>query len=126
MVLIDGFLNELDGIMEINNKQSTLTLHEKIDLVKADLLSRFPGCSYTVKILLWDDGTDSVQCRHGDDDDIIYYSQYYNNELTFNSFKKEGRYMVIDKNGVEDYVYLVKEKPTDINNLYKEETNGQQ
>lgn len=87
-----------------------MTLQEKIDLVKSDLLSRFPNCAHTVRILLWDDGTDSVECRHGDDNDNTHYSQYYNNELTFHSFKRDGRVMIVDKNGIEHDMYLVKEK----------------
>jgi hypothetical protein len=91
---------------------NTLTLQEKIDLVKTDILTRFPGCSHTVTIRLWDDGTDSVECRHGDDDDFIHYSLYYDNELTFTSFKLDGRVMIVDEEGGEHYKYLVDEKPT--------------
>lgn len=96
-----------------NNSPNILTLQEKVDLVKNDILTRFPGCSYTVNILLWDDGTDSVQCRHGDNNDNIHYSQYYKNELTFNSIKQDGRVLIIDEMGIEQYMYLVNKKPNE-------------
>lgn len=46
-----------------NNIQ--MNLNEKINLVKKDIENRFPGKSNTVRILLWDDGTDLVECRYG-------------------------------------------------------------
>lgn len=58
-----------------------MTIDEKVKLVKEDLLSRFPDCPHTVKILLWDDGTDLVECRYGTED-TIYKSVYYDNKLT--------------------------------------------
>ena len=92
---------------------NTLTLQEKIDLVKNDLLTRFPNCTHTVKILLWDDGTDVVECRHGDDNGQIHYSQYYNNELTFTTYDNDNRVMKIDEFGISHLMYLVKEKPNE-------------
>ena len=55
-------------------------LQKQINLVKNDILSRFPNCSYTILILLWDDGTTSIECRHGNNEGTkIYTSTYYNN-----------------------------------------------
>ena len=60
-------------------------LQERIEMVKSDILNRFPNCSYTVGVLLWDDNTSRVECRHGNDEGTkIYTSTYYNSELTFN------------------------------------------
>jgi len=85
-----------------------LTLDEKINIVKSDLLSRFPDCSYTVQILLWDDNTDSVECRYGDDDLKLHISKYYNNELTFQTIDISGNTCTImDKNGQNKLMYLV-------------------
>ena len=52
------------------------------------MFQRFPNCQYTIRILLWDDNTSLVKCRHGsvDEDgfcDKIHISTYYNNKLTF-------------------------------------------
>ena len=52
-------------------------LQQQINLVKNDILSRFPNCSYTVLILLWDDGTNSVECRHGNDSGTNIYTSTY-------------------------------------------------
>jgi len=87
-----------------------MTLQEKIDLVKNDILDRFPGCPHTVRILLWDDGTDSVECRYGDNDGFIHNSQYYNNELTFTSLNVDDRVTIVDENGIEHLKYLVDNK----------------
>lgn len=85
-------------------------MQEKIDLVKNDILHRFPNCSYTIGILLWDDGTSRVECRHGDGEKI-YTSVYYNDELTFNEIDLDGRVMIIDEFGNSKFKYLTDEKP---------------
>jgi hypothetical protein len=59
-----------------------MTLDEKIQLVKQDLLSRHPEMPHTVRILLWDDGTDMVSCQYGDGKQL-YISTYYKDELTY-------------------------------------------
>lgn len=59
------------------------TLEQKIELVKNDLLTRIPDCSYTIIINLWDDGTDCVKCQHGTKDSKLCISTYYNEELKF-------------------------------------------
>jgi len=83
------------------------TLEEKITLVKNDMLSRFPNCSHTILIRLWNDGTDSVECRHGDDSVAkIYTSTYYNDELIYEELYVDGKAMIIDKFGNEQFMYL--------------------
>lgn len=86
-------------------------IQEKIDLVKNDILTRFPNCSYTVSILLWDDGTNSIECRHGNDEGSkIYTSTYYDNKLTFEEIDIDGKVLVKDKFGFDKYMYLTENK----------------
>ena len=87
-------------------------IQKQIDLVKNDILQRFPNCSYTIGILLWDDGTSRVECRHGNDEDKkIYTSTYYNNKLTFGEIDVDGKVMIKDRFGNEKFQYLTDEKP---------------
>jgi hypothetical protein len=58
------------------------TLDEKIALVKEELLKNHPDCPYTIKILLWDDGTDLVQAQYGDEDNL-YIAKYYDEQLNY-------------------------------------------
>jgi hypothetical protein len=85
-------------------KLDTNNLQTKIDLVKNDMFYRFPNCRHTVTIVLWDDETDSVECRYGTDDKI-YTSRYYNNKLIFEEtdIKNTSGDMMIDKYGTEYY-----------------------
>lgn len=76
---------------------------KKIDIVKKALLDKFPGCAYTVKILLWDDGTDLVECRHGDGK-MIYLYVYYNDKLTYNEFPLLSNKVRMDEHGTEFFV----------------------
>lgn len=57
-------------------------IQEKVELVKNDILTRFPGCNQTIKVLLWDDGWYEVSCTHGDTEKL-YVSKYYNGELSY-------------------------------------------
>lgn len=87
-------------------------IQRQIELVKTDILQRFPNCSYTIGILLWDDGTSLVECRHGNDEGTkIYKSTYYNNELIFDEIDIEGKVMIKDMFGNEKFQYLTDEKP---------------
>ena len=87
-------------------------IQKQIELVKNDILQRFPNCSYSIGILLWDDGTSSVECRHGNDEGTkIYTSTYYNNELTFDEIDVDGKVMIKDRFGNEKFQYLTDEKP---------------
>lgn len=62
--------------------QSTVKIQEGINQVKEEILRRFPNCSYTIGITLWDDGTFQTECRHGEDDGKIYVARFYDNGLT--------------------------------------------
>ena len=87
-------------------------LQKQINLVKNDILSRFPNCSYTILILLWDDGTTSIECRHGNNEGTkIYTSTYYNNELIFNETDINGKVMIKDKFGNDKFFFLTNKKP---------------
>jgi hypothetical protein len=81
---------------------SNMTLQEKIDLVKQDILSRFPDCHQTIRILLWDDNTDMVECRHGDGEKL-YMSRYYDNKLIYEEIDLRGRpnSIMVDERGTE-------------------------
>jgi hypothetical protein len=95
----------------VDENHAMKEIERQIDLVKKDILQRFPNCSYTVRILLWDDNTTYVECRHGDGNKL-YKSSYYNNELTFTETDIAGTVMIIDKFGKEHLKYLSDEKPT--------------
>ena len=57
-------------------------IEKQILIVKEDLLKRFPNCSHTIIIHLWDDNTSSVECRYGTTKKL-HISKYYNSELTY-------------------------------------------
>jgi hypothetical protein len=91
-------------------------LENKINLVKIDMLNKFPNCRYTIQILLWDDDTDSVECRYGNEDGTkIYISKYYNNELTFEEVNIDGKVCIKNKFGNNKYLYLTEERPSILN-----------
>lgn len=90
-------------------------IQQEIDIVTNDILSRFPVCSqeqsHTVTILLWDDGTRSVECRHGNDDgSIIYVSTFYKGELSHEIHYVDGMVMTKDKFGKYVMKYLTDTK----------------
>ncbi len=83
-----------------------------VNIVKEDLLKRFPGCAHTTRILLWDDGSFNIECRHGKivgRRNMLYISTLYKNELTFKEIEVTGKVTVIDKHGNEQHKYLVDE-----------------
>lgn len=59
----------------------------EINIVKNDILSRFPNCAYTIMVTLWD-----------------------NNELTFYEIDINGKVMVRDEYGNEKFMYLNEER----------------
>ena len=82
-------------------------IQKEIAMVVDDMRERFPDCHYTVKVLLWDDGTSSIECRHahmGKKEMIISISTYYNNHLFYGEYTTE---LKIDNNGNE---YNIKKK----------------
>jgi hypothetical protein len=93
------------------------TLKNKIKLVKNDMLSRFPNSPHTIRILMWDDGTDSVECRYGNDEGTkLYTSTYYDDNLTFREIDINGKVMVIDEFGNEKFYDIMDNPPKFLNN----------
>ena len=89
---------------DFNNVES------EISLVVNDMQKRYPDCHYTIRILLWDDGTSSIECRHAHkegDDMIISTSTYYQNELEFKEYLLDFQSVKIDGRGNE---YNIKKK----------------
>ena len=100
---IDTFFveeNKYEWVPE--NISKNMTLQEKIDLVKQDILTRFPDCHQTVRILLWDDDTDMVECRYGGDEKL-YISSFYAGKLNYTELDVRGRGngMLVDEKGTE-------------------------
>jgi len=82
-------------------------IQELTKLVIDDMQKRYPDCNYTVKILLWDDGTYSVECRHGRDTEmgmIICTSTYYEDELKYEEFLWDFNNLKIDEKYNEYYI----------------------
>ena len=82
-------------------------LKEKIDIVKNDLLGRLPGVSHTVCILLWDDGTSRVECRHGEDAGdkyIIHTSVFYDGKLEYKAEPSLSNQMKVAPDGRWYYI----------------------
>lgn len=79
-------------------------IQNHISLVTNDMLERYPNCHYTIKILLWDDGTSSVECRHARNvgkEIIICNSLYYEDELKYNEYPLVSNKIRIDGRGNE-------------------------
>lgn len=94
--------------MNSTDQQYTDTLKDiesQILMVKQDILSRFPNCRYTIRIILWDDDTSLVECRYGDGEKT-YTSTFHNNELVYRELTNKGEGMIIDEKGVEHFKYL--------------------
>lgn len=83
-------------------------IQKYIKLVKNDIQKRFPGCSYTINILLWDDNTSLVECRYGTIDKV-HISKFHNNTLTYEELDLTvfGN-MVIDGYGKEYFSKYLK------------------
>lgn len=85
-------------------------LEEKIEIVKNDMLQRFPNCSYTIRILLWYDNTNVVECRHGTAckdgyADKLHISQLYNDILKYDiiNIRHQVGGIMVDEEGTEYY-----------------------
>ena len=77
---------------------------ELIALVVNDMQGRYPNCRHTVRILLWDDGTSLVECRHARQSEegiIICNSVYYKDKLKFHEHILDGDRIRIDGRGNE-------------------------
>lgn len=84
-------------------------IQRRIELVTAKMLEKFPNCHYTIKTLLWDDGTSWVECRHGKLDvasntTIIHTMVHYNGELTYETTGMVSNSVVEDGEGNLYYV----------------------
>lgn len=81
-----------------------MTIDDKINLVKNDMLERFPNCHYSIQILLWDDNTDSVECKHGRDNEI-HISKFYDGKLTYEKYLMVKPFIgcMVDEYGNEYY-----------------------
>ncbi len=77
-------------------------IQEQINLVKADILNRFPNCHYTIKVLLWDDNTSMVECRHGSNNKL-HIARFYNGLLDYYEIdlKRTKQGMLEDEFGEE-------------------------
>ena len=80
-----------------------MKLDQKIKIVKDAMLERYPDCRHTIRILLWDDGTDLVECRHGiinGDNLQLQIVTYYNDKLSYDvKYFKKTSTMLIDEKG---------------------------
>lgn len=79
-------------------------IQRRVKLVRNDMLERHPNCRHTIRILLWDDNTSLVECRHFrkvGEDPIICNSVYYDDELTYEEHLMDYDEIVIDGKGNE-------------------------
>jgi hypothetical protein len=77
-------------------------IQRRIKLVVKDMEERHLNCRHTVRILLWDDGTSLVECRHTriiEDEIIICNSQYYNDELKYSEHLLDSKKLKIRIDG---------------------------
>ena len=75
-----------------------------VKLVVDDMQERHPNCPHTVRILLWDDGTSLVECRHArkvEEEIIICNSVYRNDELKYSEHLLDYPKIRIDGRGNE-------------------------
>jgi hypothetical protein len=73
-------------------------------IVVDDMQKRFPNCSHTVRILLWDDATCLVECRHArkvGDNITICNSTFYDGELKYEEYPMDFDFIKIDEKGNE-------------------------
>jgi hypothetical protein len=96
----------METIIDIAN------LKRKIRIVESDIQTRFPNCGYTIKIILWNDGTDLIECKHGhivNDKTILSTSTFYNGKLNYNENEMSGEIrMTEDENGKEIFWNKIK------------------
>lgn len=81
-------------------------ISKQTEIVVNDIQKRFPDCPYTIRILLWDDGTSLVECRYGVDGKI-HISGYYDDVLNYREDVYTGKVMVIDEFGNETIKKLI-------------------
>lgn len=90
---IDHLLTQVD---------EKIQLDQQIELVKGEILRRYPGGHYTIIITLWDDGTNMVVARHGNKEGKLCLATHYNHTLTYEEIEvKKGAKMLVDEEGTE-------------------------
>ena len=77
-----------------------IKLKEQVELVKNKMLNKFPDCHYTIRILLWDDNTTLVECRHGCENKLHNFT-FYNNELKYEESKLNYNAIIANEVGNE-------------------------
>lgn len=93
----------------MNNLDKQYTdLLQDIQSVKNDLLEKFPNVPHTIRILIWDDETRTVECSHSDGNDIKHISRIYNGILSHEKVNITGKCMILNDSGEEEYYKLVK------------------
>lgn len=97
-------------------------IEEVIEEVKRRMLEKFPDCSHTITVTMWDDDTFRVDCRHGSDKNTLHVIEYYKEEYSYKEidltnvnsamigYKGETYYSLhtlnLDKNSKPDPKYL--------------------
>jgi hypothetical protein len=79
------------------------TLEGKIQCVKNYLLEKHPDAPHTIKVLIWDDGTDLVQAQYGDDK-FLYIAKIYKEKITYEIEPILHPAWVTSKEGKDFYV----------------------
>jgi len=85
-----------------------INLFQDIQSVKEDVLEKFPNVPHTIRILLWDDETRTVECSYSDEDDRKHISRIYNGILSHEKVDITGKVMILNDFGIEEYYKLVK------------------
>lgn len=84
---------------------------KEIEEIKNDLIrrmkERYPGCSWTVRIICWDDGTYRITCQHGTTGEIGKHMAHI---VAFEWYKGVVNYIEYDVCSVEGHINIV-EKP---------------
>jgi len=82
-------------------------LFEDIETVKKALQNKFPNKPYTIRILLWDDSTSNIECTYGDGEKNYVFT-FKDGVLSYNEIDTNGKVMVLNKFGEEEFYKLVK------------------
>lgn len=85
-------------------------IEQQIEIVKKEILDKFPNASHTIRILIWDDNTTSVECSHTDNNLKRHVSKIYNGVLSYEEIENNGKVMVLNEFGQEEYYKLVKDE----------------
>lgn len=62
---------------------------------------KFPNCSYSMFINLWDDGTKRIECRYGDRKGYVHIYAFYEEKITFRSLLLKGLTCSQDETGLD-------------------------